>query len=250
MKRLTLILMLALFILPFSNAQLWKYNRYEVSGYIGTSQFFGDVGGYSLGENTIGFKDLTIKQTRFSIGGQFKYWVLEDVAVRGNLALIMLHGTDIRGSNIGRGFENTTTVVEPYVAGEYYFIRNKVRNSYLFIHGRKSFKSITSLIDLYAMAGLGGCIYHVNPNDALAAREKKSSGFCVVFPVGVGASIVLTPKMSVGAEITSHFTLTDYLDGYTSQYSARNDLFYTLDFKFDYKFSFRKQGGLPTNSRR
>lgn len=52
--------------MPVSNAQLWKYKRYQASVYAGTSQFFGDVGDYSNGENVIGFKDLTLRQTRFS----------------------------------------------------------------------------------------------------------------------------------------------------------------------------------------
>ena len=33
--------------------------RYEVTGGIGTSQFYGDVGGYTNGENAWGLKDIT-----------------------------------------------------------------------------------------------------------------------------------------------------------------------------------------------
>jgi hypothetical protein len=252
MKHLILILIMAIFILPYSNAQLWKQTRYEVSGSVGTSQFFGDVGGYSRGENTIGFKDITIKQTRFSIGTSVKYWILEDVTAKASISYIMLHATDARGSNDNRGYISTTSFVETYIGGEYFFIRNKAHNSYLYLRGRKKFKSIASLLDVYALAGIGVGIYNVNPNETLAVRIKKDKGVCAVFPIGVGASFLLSPVMSVGAELTSHSTLTDYLDGYTSKFSARNDLFYTIDFKFNYKFAlnFKKVGGLPNSKRR
>jgi hypothetical protein len=252
MKRLILIPIVLILIMPYSNAQLWKQTRYEVSGAIGTTQFFGDVGGYSIGSNTIGFKDFSLRQTRFTIGGSVKYWFLDDVAGRLNISYLALHGTDVRGSNTGRGFISTTTVVETYIGGEYYFIRNKARNSYLYLRGRKSITPLSSLLDVYAMVGLGWGVYNVDPNEVLALEIKKSHGVCAIFPVGAGVSFLLSPSISIGTELTSHFALTDYLDGYTSKFSARNDLFYTLDFKFNYKFAinFKKQGGLPYSKRR
>jgi len=39
MKRLIFMLLLGMFFVPVSNAQLWKYNRYQASVYAGTSQY-------------------------------------------------------------------------------------------------------------------------------------------------------------------------------------------------------------------
>ncbi len=236
MKRLIFILLVSLLFLPDTNAQLWKYKRYQASGYIGISQFFGDVGGYSRGENVIGFKDITLHQTRVSIGGYLKYWVVEDATIKGGLSFTLLHGTDLRGSNEARGFENVTMVIEPIVGGEYYFIRNKARNSYLFMQGRMTTTSLIQMIDVYATAGIGAAIYSVSPNETLELRAEKVSGVTVSVPFGIGATVVMTPNISIGAELILHETMTDYLDGYTSQFSSRNDLFYTLGFTFNYKF--------------
>ncbi|HPT11747.1 MAG TPA: hypothetical protein PLP69_03920 [Bacteroidales bacterium] len=238
MKRLIVYFVLIVFVLPEANAQLWKLKRYEAQGYLGTSQFFGDVGGYSIGDNLVGIKDFSFKQTRFSAGVFAKYRLQKEIKAKGGISFTFLHATDTKGSNENRGFESSTTVIEPMVMGEYYFLMSKAQSSYLFMRGRSSNLSFFwDQIDVYGTAGLGGAIYSVKPNDVLAARIKKDKGFAVTFPVGVGSNLILTPSMSVGVEFIVHFALTDYLDGYTSQYSARNDLFYTFNLCYSYKFS-------------
>jgi len=238
MKRLIIYFVLIVFVLPEANAQIWKLKRYEVQGYLGTSQFFGDVGGYSIGDNLIGIKDFSLNQTRFSAGGFLKYRIQKEVKVKGGISFSFLHATDSKGSNENRGFDCSTYVIEPQVMGEYYFLTSKAQSSYLFMRGRSSNLSFFwDQIDVYGTAGLGGAVYTVKPNDVLNARIKKDKGFAVTFPVGVGSDLVLNPSMTIGVELIVHFALTDYLDGYTSQYSARNDLFYTFNFNYSYKFS-------------
>jgi len=238
MKRLIIYIALIIFVLPDANAQLWKFKRYEAQGYLGTSQFFGDVGGYSIGDNLLGIKDFSFKQTRFSAGAFIKYRFQKEFKAKGGISFTYLHGTDSKGSNEGRGFECRTTVIEPQIMGEYYFLMSKAQTSYLFMRGRSSNLSFFwDQIDVYGTAGLGGAIYSVKPNDILTPRIKKDKGFAMTFPVGVGSDLILTPSMSIGVEFIVHFALTDYLDGYTSQYSARNDLFYTFNFNYSYKFS-------------
>jgi len=250
MKRLIFILLVTLIFLPDSDAQLWKYKRFQGSGYLGTSQFFGDVGGFSIGENTVGLKDVTLKQTRFTVGASVKYWVVEDATVRGGVTYTMVHGTDVRGSNTNRGFINTTSVFEPTIGGEYYFVRNKARNSYLFLQsGRLSSTSLLKLIDVYATVNFGAAIFNVTPNEVLEPRMGKDSGVAFSLPVGVGANLVLSSKISIGTEMLLHSTFTDYLDGYTSQYSARNDMFYTWVLSFNYSFKLTRSRS-PSGVRR
>ena len=56
--------------------------------------------------------------------------------VRLSLTSGAFHATDVRGSNENRDFEATTFIIEPALIGEYYFIKNKAENSYLFTKGK------------------------------------------------------------------------------------------------------------------
>ncbi len=73
MKRSILVLLIILLAAPLSHSQLWKMRRWEAMAGAGPSFFFGDVGGYSIGKNILGFKDMTYRQTRFDINGSVKY---------------------------------------------------------------------------------------------------------------------------------------------------------------------------------
>ena len=78
-KRLILVCMVVLLSAPFATAQLWKMKRYEGAAGLGTSQFYGDVGGFTIGENALGLKDITFKQTRFNVNGSFRYFITDAI---------------------------------------------------------------------------------------------------------------------------------------------------------------------------
>ncbi|NMC39986.1 MAG: hypothetical protein GYA43_02245 [Bacteroidales bacterium] len=120
-----------------SDPQLWKMRRYEISAGLGTTQFFGDIGGFSIGDNALGFKDITFKHTRFNMTAAMTYRISSNVSARLNLAGGMFHATDIRGSNEDRGYESSTAFFEPSLMGEYFFIRSKGESSYIFQKGRR-----------------------------------------------------------------------------------------------------------------
>ncbi len=90
----------------------------------GPSFFFGDIGGFSQSKNTLGFKDLTYLQTRFDVNGSLKYRFTRSLNARVSMSYAMFHATDVRGSNEGRVLEATTSIFEPALIGEYYFIKN------------------------------------------------------------------------------------------------------------------------------
>lgn len=246
MKRLIIISMVVLFYAPYSSAQLWKMKRYEAVASLGTSQFYGDVGGFSNGENALGLKDITFKQTRFNVSGSFRYFILDEVAARLSLSYVMLHATDERGDNSDRGYEATTSLFEPALIGEYYFIRNRERNSFLFqvrrAVSRNRIKDFFRSIDVYALAGVGGAAYNVNPNDDLEDRDMKSKGFAAVIPFGVGAKLTLDPNLLLGVELNSRYAFTDYLDGYTSDWSTRNDIYHTFSITLNYRIRTARNG--------
>lgn len=248
MKRFILLIIVFWLGVQVSDAQLWKMKRWEAELAAGPSFSFPDVGGFSRSKNWLGLRDLSYRQTMFNVNGNLRYRFSRTFNARISLTYGMLHSNDVRGSNEGRKFEATTTIFEPALIGEYYFIKNRYESSYLFLKG-KGFWTLLKSLDFYALAGVGGVNYNVKGNDALLEigleRGLETKGFSPVFPVGFGATLIYNPNINLGIELAGRYALTDYLDGYTSQYSSANDVYYFLNFTFTYKL---KSGpkGLPS----
>src|SRR5512133_1592481 len=138
MKRVLLLIMAFHLLSLSAKCQLWKLRRLEISGGIGTTQFFGDIGGYPNTKNILGLKDFTFKHTRYNLNTNLRYRFGETVSARLNLMFGILHSTDARGSFISRGFEETTTFFEPSIIGEFYFIKNKGENSFVFLKDKNT----------------------------------------------------------------------------------------------------------------
>jgi len=246
MRKFLIIIVAIFFMSSITNAQLWKLWRYEVTGGIGTTQFFGDIGGFSRDENILGLKDISFRQTRFNISTAMRYRILEDVSVRLNFAFGYFHSTDVRGSNITRGFESRSLFFEPALLGEYYFIKNKGENSYTVLRRKTGNQlSFFSMLDVYAFTGIGGISYKVKPNETLAPNMTKSTGFSAILPVGVGASLMYSGNIKLGIELSGTYAFSDMIDGYTSPYSRSNDIFYLLTFNFIYRIN-TSPNGLPS----
>ena len=255
-KRLILVCMVVLLSAPFASAQLWKMKRYEVSAGLGTSQFYGDVGGFTIGENALGLRDITLKQTRFNVNGSFRYFFTDNIAARLSFTYALLHATDMRGSNSsGRQYASSTSIYEPALLGEYYFLRNRGRNSFLYQtnRGRSMNRSWVSdffrSMDVYALAGLGGAGFNVfKVNDKFRVEQwdtglmLKRNGFTAVIPVGAGAKVALDPNILIGVELLGRYAFSDYLDGYTSKYSRRNDVYHTFSVTFNYRIKTARNG--------
>lgn len=230
--------------------QLWKKRRLEASAGLGPSFFFGDIGGFSKGENFLGLKDITFLQTRVNYNIGVKYRILQNLNARLSLTSGLLKATDERGSNPGRGFESSIKIFEPALLGEYYFIKNKSENSWRFSRGKSQLlQSLLKSLDFYAFTGFGGVSYSGTGNAGLLNTGFPSKGFTGVIPVGVGTSLIYSPDFNFGVEISGRYTFSDYIDGYTSQYSSSNDVYYFLNFTFTYKL-LTGPNGLPRFSRR
>jgi hypothetical protein len=243
MKRSALLIFLLCTVVSISEAQLWKLKRYEAVAGLGTTQFFGDIGGYSVTKNVLGIKDMSFLQTRVNFSFNFKYRITQEINVRLGLTAGLLHATDERGSNKKRGFEAKIFIFEPDIIGEYYFIKNRNENSYLFVKGRKvGLRGFLKSLDFYAFTGIGGLGYSVNENAKLKAIGMKDGGFTGVIPVGLGSTLVYTPYLNLGLEIGGRYSFTDYLDGYTSQYSSSNDVYYFCNFTVTYKLKTSSKG--------
>jgi hypothetical protein len=243
MKRTVAVIIMFCFVVMIANSQNWKQMRLEGMAGVGTTQFFGDIGGYSEGLNLIGLKDISLLQTRFNVSAAVKYKILEDLSVRVNFAFGLLHATDQKGSNEARGFESNATIIEPSLMAEYYFIKSKLSDNYLFNQGRRMNNlKIFSALDFYAFAGIGGLSYSVKGNDKLIAQGLQTGGFTGTIPAGLGVNLLLTSRYNLGIELGGRYALSDYLDGYASQYSSSNDVYYFFDVTFTYRFETRADG--------
>lgn len=259
MKRLVLFLLLLPFLYCLSETEtdgqaLWRLRRWEGGAGLGTSFFFGDVGGFSQGENALGFKDFTFLQTRFSGLGTAKYRVLEDVSIRLNLAASNLKANDRRGSNTGRGdseapFAARIFIFEPSAMAEFYFIKNGSENSWLFNQGRGgALRRFLTSMDFYAFAGIGAAFFNVDPNETLSKADPlntKFNGVAPVMPLGIGGTLIYSPEYNFGIELGGRYSFSDYIDGYSNDnFSRANDVYYFLNLTFTYKMT-TGRNGLP-----
>ena len=241
MNRSLLDFLILIAAVQISYAQLWKLRRWELEAGIGPSFSFPDVGGFSQSKNLLGFRDISYRQTLFNTNGSLRYRFSRTVNGRLSLSFAMLHSTDDRGSNERRSLESTTTLFEPALVAEYYFVKNRYESSYLFIKG-KGFWTLLSSLDFYVFGGAGAVRYWVKGNEALEARGLQSEGFAAVVPVGLGATLIYTPDINFGLELGGRYAFTDYLDGYTSKWSKANDVYYFLNFTFTYKLKLGPKG--------
>jgi hypothetical protein len=170
-----------------------------------------------------------------------KYRITQVITARLSMSYGLLNATDERGSNEARGFEASTTIFEPALLGEYYFVKNRAETSYLFNKGRgKGLIRLVRSLDAYAFTGIGGLSYSITPNEKLSEHGLDPKGFTAVVPLGVGANISAYPNLKFGLELGFRYAFTDNLDGYTSQFSSANDVYYFLNLAVTYRLKIKK----------
>jgi hypothetical protein len=67
-------------------------------------------------------------------------------------------------------------------------------------------------------------------------RGKAPNGITPVIPVGLGINLVYSPVMNFGLELGARYSFSDNIDGYDSQYSSVNDVYYFFNLTFTYKW--------------
>ena len=243
MKKILIVISILFLFTSAGKAQLWKLKRYELTVGLGTTQFYGDIGGYSQGKNILGIKDFTFHNTSFNFSADFGYKIKENISARLNMAIGYFHSADIVGSNDQRGFESETFFFEPALIGEYYFIKSKRENDYAFLKGKRTtFQSFISLLDCYVFTGIGGLSYKVTPNNKLKPLATKLNGFAPIVPLGIGVKMIYSPTLSFGIEWSARFAFSDNVDGYTSVYSKSNDRYHLFNFRVTYKINTGAKG--------
>jgi hypothetical protein len=228
-----------------SSDRMWQYRRWEIMTGIGTAQLYGDIGGYSQGENALGFKDFSFKNVRFSANGGMRYWLNPSFAIRANLGIAGLHTTDSRGSNEGRAFESSTFIIEPSVLGEFDILKAKYESMNLFKKRNKNLiASLLNTINIYVFAGAGASFYTIDLTEGVGYSGTTSEGgVAAVIPVGIGVRMQYNSRVSFGIEWSNRFAISDYIDGYTSPFSNHNDSYRFFNITYCYKLRTGKNGG-------
>jgi hypothetical protein len=227
-----------------SYAQKWKMKRYEATFGIGTSHFYGDIGGTEDANNAAGFKDIQFQYTRpsFSVGARYK--VAADMAVKMNLIYGFVAGNDKDSRNDGRKYSFTSTIFEPSFQFEYYLLSENKSYGSSALFSRRGMINNYSKIYIYLFGGIGGVISNPKLKDGEGniITTDNFSKFGIALPLGAGLKFTIDSRWSVGFELGRRFTTTDYIDGYTSKYSEHKDIYDFGMFSAIYKIKSDRRG--------
>jgi hypothetical protein len=191
------------------------YKEVEAFYGIGTSSYFGDVGGAD--SKIIGWKaafdhfDIDLWQTRVALTGGARIMPKPFLAISAQLSPIFLSGNDARSNYADRGYSFNTSIVELSAQVEYY-IANRMTGFAPFVAG-----------------GVGGMVYGYKSN----AMDKRKWDTGTTFILGLGTRFPETRRITHSLDFTFHFTTTDYLDGFHTDRNSP-DLFFLISYKINF----------------
>jgi hypothetical protein len=170
------------------------------------------------------------------------YRITQDFNVSLDLAYIMYGGKDQEGSSHGRDYSFTSHAFQHVARVEYFILGDSRRFISGAIYNRKGMINDYNKLYLYVFGGAGGVLSKSKVKDLNNGGEEPISNpgynnnlvYTAVFPLGAGAKWALDARWSIGVEIGYQFTLTDYLDGYSSEWSKYNDSYYLTSVKAIY----------------
>ncbi len=224
--------------------QRWKLRRYEMDIYIGAVSFHGDIG--------LANKPLlnNFNGIRPSFGIIPRFMITQDIAVSLDLGYLIYGGKDEEGSSHGRNYSFNSHAFQHIIRGEYFIVgdgRSIISGA---VYNRKGMVNNYNKLYLYVFAGGGGVLSKSKVKDLDNNGEEPLANpgynnnmqYTAVFPVGGGIKFSIDPRWSFGVEIGYQFTLSDYLDGYSSAWSQYNDSYYLTSVKAIFKIRNDRNG--------
>jgi hypothetical protein len=149
----------------------------------------------------------------------------------------MYGGKDEEGSTHSRVYSFNTHAFQHFVRLEYSLIGVE-RGRTGGIYNRRGMINNFGRIQVFIFGGAGGILAKPRVTDTRTGEAPElnpgydpSWVYTAGFPVGAGIKIPLDPRWSFGVDLGYQFTLSDYLDGYKSEWSEYNDSYYLLTFK-------------------
>ncbi|MCX7986526.1 MAG: hypothetical protein N2662_06275 [Bacteroidales bacterium] len=244
-------LLILLFLFNFSGllAQRWKLTRYEAIAGVGFANYFGDIGGTSPTQNNLfGLKDINLLTTRPALMVGARYKTTEITAVKFNLVLIMISGTDRGGDNFYRRYRFNTFGIEHTLQYERAIIKEERRRSSFALYNRRGLLSSYSNKGLYVFGGLGGIVHYNDiwrePSNYTPKIDvvKKGFHYSGTLMGGVMVKFLYDNRYAFSAEMGLRYVLSDYLDGLTTSVSRFNDIYYYTNFSIIYRIKTSRKG--------
>ena len=224
--------------------QRWKLRRYQADLYVGAVSFHGDIG--------LANKPLlnNINGLRPSVGLKSMFRITQDINVSLDLAYIMYGGKDQEGSSHGRDYSFNSHAFQHVARVEYFIMGDSRRFISGAIYNRKGMINDYNKLYVYVFGGAGGVLSKSKVKDLNNGGEEPLDNpgynnnmvYTAVFPLGAGAKWAIDARWSIGVEIGYQFTLSDYLDGYSSQWSKYNDSYYLTSVKAIYHIRNDRKG--------
>lgn len=234
------LLILSLLLLKTSYSQ-FNNGAFEAGVIIAPSNFLGDLGG-NAGKGAPFLKDNNISMTRMIAGAHISYQPADWYGVRLALNYGSIAGDDavIKGkggleeARKVRNLNFRSKIAEAYLVGEIY------PTVFLEANPTERFHKFRP----YGLAGIG--VFHFNPQGKdpqtgdwvnLKALHTEGQGFPEVagrknyslnqlnIPLGLGIKYFLSERVSIGFDIITRKTFTDYIDDVSTDY-IDNNLFY------------------------
>ncbi len=247
MRKIILLIALLTFIASHTDAQRWKLKRYRIILGAGTSNYFGDIGGAADENNWFGIKDLELEYTNpmYHIGFLYKYTERWDFKIGFNYAQLM--GNDAGSLNERRGLSFKTTVFEPNIQANYIFYSQGRTTNSRNIFNKRGMLNRYSKINLYGFVSLGCAFFKptVSPQSVIDRRSDEFSldnQFSIVAPLGIGFFYIHNSYLEFGIEIGPRIVLSDYIDGFNSDWSKFYDIYYLTMFSVRYKVETSREG--------
>lgn len=229
-----------------ASGQRWKLRRYEALIGVGSTNYFGTIGGSADQSNLFGLKDIDIKGTRPSFYGGARYKLRQNVAVKAGFIYGFIAGDDAGSKNEERKAAFSATLMEPSVQLEISLISEEQKHRTAALFNKRGMVNNFSRINLYIFGGVGGVFTNVTPKRELANHpdfdptKLKTSGLAI--PVGGGLKFVLSSSFSVGFEFGGRYTTSKYLDGLHTKTATAPDMYYFGLFNLVYRVKTSRTG--------
>lgn len=213
----------------------WRglWDKMEVMGGAGFTQFLGDVGGAdAIGTQSLADFDFESLRPNFLLG--MRYRVNRFVAVRINLQYGILKGHDQYTSYPGRSFRNLGFVSPLFEWGglvEFYFLPDEPTGHK---HHKRLRGSKGKIITGYIATGFAGCYFNpmgdyidgttyelhllnTEGQGTLSTRpDYQLTSF--VIPINLGFRYKLNPAFTIDAELCYRKSFSDYMDDVSQTY--------------------------------
>ncbi len=235
----SVIVLMFIYLIPTdTHAQKWKRRPWDATMGIGSTNFFGDLGGgQGDAAHFMGIKDLDFAATRPVLQLGLRYRFMERFSARWNIAGGMIGADDELSGHPGRKSRNLhfrSMIFESNAQLEFYFIKEEIAARY-------RYSSVTgwNSISAYLFMGIGGVYfnpqaeyegkwYNLQPlgteGQGLEGAPAKYSRFAAVFPGGIGVKYTIDRYWSVGAEFGVRYTTSDYIDDTSGSYYNSDDI--------------------------